>query len=203
MNFSKIHRFNAIFIGAFATFHLVNHLIGLMGPSASISFMKVFRYVYRNPIIEPILISAFVLQIFLGLVLIFKNGWPRDFWAKLQSASGLILVLFIIQHLIARTSVHIKNPHLDTNIFWASSVVSQAPFSYYFIPYYFLGVSALFAHIACAIHYRDASGKNDSIALTIMVFGVCIAGLIILSLLKIDLPFEYQEYLNEFSKNWR
>jgi len=69
-------------------------------------------------------------------------------------ASGAILLLFLVQHVGAALYVRAFLPSIDTNIYWAASVVHSKPLSLYFGPYYFLGVSAVFLHIAAFVAWR-------------------------------------------------
>ncbi len=52
-----------------------------------------------------------------------------------------------------------------TNFYYAAAGMHVAPFQYYFVPYYFLAVAAIFGHIACAMHWllRDKLGKHRAI----------------------------------------
>jgi hypothetical protein len=76
--------------------------------------------------------------------------------------------------------------HLDTNIYFGAAGINLFPFNLFFIPYYFLSITAIFTHIAC-IHYKKAGQylpikmvKNQSI---IIVFtGILLAFLIIMGM---------------------
>ncbi len=65
---------------------------------------------------------------------------------------------------------------LDTTFYWPASVLSGPPFIYYFIPYYFLGVFAVVAHL----------GAGVSAAILPIIAG---------AYFEIDLPQEWIDYL--------
>ena len=53
----KLHRLNACFLGLFLAAHLINHLLVAFSPTAHIAAMHALRVVYRNGIIEPLLLA--------------------------------------------------------------------------------------------------------------------------------------------------
>jgi hypothetical protein len=107
------------------------------------------RTIYQNRIIEPILISCFGFQAISGILLFFRlRKQPKKSTSdKVQMYSGLILGLFIIQHISATIGQRIQF-EFDTNFYFAANVVLKWPLKLYFIPYYFLGVFTLGLHIA-------------------------------------------------------
>ena len=42
---------------------------------------------------------------------------------------------------------------LDINFFFAAAGLNIAPFQWFFLPYYALGVTAFVTHVVCALHY--------------------------------------------------
>ena len=51
---------------------------------------------------------------------------------------------------------------LDNNIFYGIAGFYTSPFNLYFIPYYFLGVVAIFVHVACAVHWLSRNGIAEA-----------------------------------------
>ena len=90
-------------------------------------------------------------------------------------------------------------PEIDTNIFWAASVVSRAGFAAYFAPYYLIGVSALFIHLAAFIALRK---RRRHLAAIVALLGCAFSLAIVLGLLgffdPVILPPEYEAYLDNF-----
>jgi hypothetical protein len=95
-------------------------------------------------------------------------------------------------------------PQLDTNFYWAASVVQAKPLGWYFLPYYALAILAVFSHAAAAIHFGWPSCKR--IAAAVLTFGAVLAIAIPASLVgmfyPVNLPQEYLQYMREFYPSW-
>ncbi len=191
----SLHRVTAMLLAAFIAAHLGNHLLIFAGAEWHIWGMEALRGIYRNPIIEPLLLAAFVSQIAFGLRLLWQRGWPRRFWPRLQIVSGGFLAFFLVQHIGATLLTRMVFDTIDTNTYWAAAVVSRAPFQWYFAPYYILGVAALFAHMAVVLHRRPA---QRMIAWVVLLAGP-VAGLaIVKGLMAVELPAAYHAYLDDY-----
>ena len=203
MTAHKLHRWNAVFLCIFIALHFVTHLSGVFGVEAYNSVQKTMRYVYRNPVIEPFVLLSAVLQIGWGALLLGRK--IREKWAHIQVISGAIFLFFITEHLIALVLARWVDGY-DTNFYWPASVMNGAPFTWYFFPYYFLGVSSLFVHLGCACRlmllrstyrqYADTGFWAPSVA------GIAMALVINFTLLggffEIQLPDEWVTYLRRF-----
>ncbi|PHS29274.1 MAG: hypothetical protein COA85_00970 [Robiginitomaculum sp.] len=157
------HKISALILFAFIITHLFNHLSGLFGIEAYNAVQKLFRVVYRFPLIEVILLVVIVQQLFLGGILLFRSlrrARPQGFWEWAQVLSGGIFLFFMVEHLYALVMARLVFI-LDTNFSWPASVMSGPPFTYYFIPYYFLGVFALLTHIGCGMRYWPMDAGKD------------------------------------------
>lgn len=207
MNIKKIHRINGAFLAVFVVLHMATHLSGLLGVDAYFATQNVLRHLYQNIVVEPILLTSFVVQIGFGVRLVatsFKRKMAEK-WARRQAISGLIFLFFISQHLIAM-SVTRWVDGLDTTFFWPASVMSGSPFYWYFAPYYFLGVSAMFVHLGCAARLHLLRRKSRSAAQStfwaITSVGIAIAVLIDMTLLgafyDITIPEQWLAYLQKF-----
>ncbi len=62
MKLRTLHRSSALLIGVFAIAHITNHLVSLMGIPSHIAFMEVARHVYRQPMLEGLLLLCVVFQ---------------------------------------------------------------------------------------------------------------------------------------------
>ena len=199
MTFRKAHALSAVIIAAFVFVHLANHLAGLAGATTHIAFMEAARSVYRLRVIELTLLGCVAFQIVSGLTL-FVRGWTQRHglvpW--LQATSGLFLALFLSIHvgavLFGRAVLN-----LDTNFYFAAAGFHVAPFQYFFAPYYFLGVVALFIHVACAAYWRSQSCPRVARILIVAVpsaIGVMVSLLIVLSLagalFPVEVPVDYK-----------
>lgn len=171
------HRASAAVLAAFLGAHLLNHIAGLWGIAAHLAFMEKARLVYRSPVLEPLLLAAVLVQIVTGVEQV-RAGWGtrRGLWPRLQVTSGLYLAFFLANHtfwvLVARLGYG-----LDSNFYLAATFLTVAPLPILFAPYYALGVFALFAHLACAAHFRIHGRLGDRIARMLVGSGAVIAGI--------------------------
>ena len=196
----KLHRASACVIGAYVAVHLFNHLLALRSVEAHIQFMESFRHIYRNPFVEVLLLACVTFQVGSGIYFI-KNRWGQrhGFFERVQALSGGYLAFFLLVHvgavLFGRAALD-----LDTNFYYAAAGMHVPPFQYYFVPYYFLAVVAIFGHIACAVHWltRDnLSGQTRNyFAYTILAVGIMVATLIVAAFAgafyEIKVPQEYR-----------
>jgi hypothetical protein len=191
MNLHKIHRFSAIIIVIYDFMHIVNHLFGLISIEAHIAFMEKMRLIYRFPVIEALLITAVALQIFSGFNFVVR-GWKQrqGFISWVQAISGAYLIFFLLNH-IAAVLVGRNIFHLDTNFFFAAAGFSVPPFQFFFAPYYFLAVLALFVHLGCVLYWQLPANSFTTRILAISLpssLGLVISLLIVLSLSGIFYP---------------
>lgn len=126
-------------------------------------------------------------------------GQRHGFFDRVQAFSGGYLAYFLAVHvgavLFGRTVLN-----LDTNFYYAAVGMHVSPFQYYFVPYYFLAVVAIFGHIACAIHWLTRDNLNQAtrsyVGYTVLVMGVVTATLIVAAFAgvfyDIDVPQKYQ-----------
>jgi len=194
-----LHRTSAVLIAAFALLHLANHLVLLAGVPAHIAFMKAARIVYRQPWVEVPLLLCVAFQVGSGLWLVVR-GWKhgRGAVARLQALSGAILAFFLLIHVGAVLSGRVLLD-LDTNLYFAVAGFYVPPFQFFFWPYYFLAVLALFAHLGCAAwrHLSKAPPRSRRLALALpLLVGSVVSLLIVLSLAgkiqPVEVPAEYK-----------
>jgi hypothetical protein len=154
MTLRKFHALSAILIAAFACLHIANHLVGLSGADRHIAFMELARSIYRLPLVEFALLTCVAFQIVSGLTFVVR-GWKQRHglipW--LQAISGAYLSFFLVVHvsavLFGRAMLS-----LDTNFYFAAAGFHVTPFQFFFAPYYFLAVVALFTHLGCAAYWQ-------------------------------------------------
>lgn len=196
----KMHRVSAMLIGAYVLIHLLNHVIALNGIASHQAFMAGFRHVYRQQAIEALLLTCLAFQVCSGLFFVARRwGQRAGIFDVLQAASGAYLAFFMLVHVFAvlygRAALG-----LDTDFFYAAAGLRIAPMQAFFMPYYFLGVSAFVAHIACAFHYlsrdRLAAPARNAIGYTIGAAGLLLAGLIVATFsgafYSVEIPLAYQ-----------
>jgi hypothetical protein len=196
MRLRALHRTSALMVTAFACVHIVNHLTALFGVASHLAFMDSARAVYRQPIVEGILLLCVAFQVVSGLCLIARR-WKqlRGLIAWLQAIAGAYLSLFLSAHvgaiLFGRTVLD-----LDTNFYFAAAGLHVPPYPFFFAPYYFLALLALFTHLGSAA-YRRMHAKARATGMLAMVFAVLIGSvvslLVVLSLAGTLQPFEVPE----------
>tara|TARA_R110000868_G_scaffold411745_1_gene708506 strand:- start:561 stop:1175 length:615 start_codon:yes stop_codon:yes gene_type:complete len=174
----KTHYISGIAITLFVTAHLFNHIYSLFGADFHVALMNNFRIVYRNIIIESILIIAVGIQIVSGLILFSKKRKSAtNFFEKLQIWSGFYLALFFVIHLSAVfTGRYILN--LDTNFYFGVAGLNTFPLYFFFVPYYGFAILSFFSHIA-GIHYKKVSNHHFGFSPRKQSIGIIIFGLFV------------------------
>lgn len=200
------HALSALILSTFAFMHIGNHLMAVNGADAHTAFLNGARQIYRQPFIEAVLVLSVAFQICSGLALFFRGASVRnsfkgrDAWiAKIQAVSGIYLAVFLSIH-VAAIFVGRHAFHLNTNFYFAAAGFHVMPFPFFFAPYYFFAVLAIFIHLACAGYWHiPASVSNRwrmTAFITPIVFGTAVAMVIVLCLAGILIPLQMPaEYL--------
>lgn len=187
-----IHYYSGVTLAIFVGIHLLNHALILHSSEWHINFMNAVRKVYRNPVIETLLLLAVGIQIVTGIYLV-NNKWSlvESLFDFLHIASGLYMSLFLIIHVSAVLMGRYKLG-VDTNLYFGVGYMNVSPQRYFFIPYYSLAITSFFVHMAC-IHKIKMSeyvtlstAQNQSIG--IMVLGVIFTVLIITKMAHLQFP---------------
>ncbi len=144
-----LHRITGIVVSIFIVAHLFNHLTAWFGIETHQYILEKLRQVYRIPVLEFILVISFFFQAFSGFRMCY-HIWKKEQKTKvekIQMYSGILLGLFIIQHIPATIGQRWYY-EFDTNFYFASRVVLEQPLYFYFVPYYFIGIMAFAFHLA-------------------------------------------------------
>ena len=143
-----------LLLAVFIVPHLSNHALGIFGFDVHRRLMHVLRLVYRNPLVQPVLLVLFLFQAISGLVLLrSKMAQRSDFWLTLQIASAAYLLIFIPTHI---NSVFTLARYFgtETDYAWAvgapTGLLADA-WDIRLLPHYSLAVFLLIAHCACAM----------------------------------------------------
>ena len=196
----KLHRMSALFIVTFILFHLINHSFVLVGIQQHIDVMDALRAVYRNVVFEGVLFLCLVFQVCSGVYFVWKRRGQRiGFFEKAQAISGLYLAYFLINHVVAVLFGRVS-AGLDTNIYYGIAGFHVSPFQFYFVPYYFLAVVAIFVHLAAAFNWLSRNNIADvyreRLAYSIIAMGVVISVTLMLGFsgvfYEITIPPEYR-----------
>lgn len=185
MTLRRLHASSAALLGGYAAAHVANHLAGLAGIDAHVAVMRALRTVYRAPAVEAVLLAAAAFQAGSGLAMV-ARGWRgrRGVVAWVQAGSGAYLALFLSFHLGAVLAGRAAL-HLDTNFYFAAAGLHAPAFRYFFAPYYFLAVLALFTHAGCALHWRVPEHRPRARLLAVAIpaaIGSVVALLLVLML---------------------
>lgn len=197
MRLRRWHAVSAVVVAVYATLHVANHLFGLAGVSSHLRFMEGARSIYRSRLIEPVLLACVAFQVASGLTL-FVRGWKqrRGAVAWLQAICGAYLAAFLLIHVTAVWFGRLAL-ELDTNFYFAAAGFHVPPFQFFFAPYYFLAIAALFTHLGCAAYWHMPLARNRALVVAVpLALGVAVAALIVLALAgalyPIDIPAEYK-----------
>jgi len=204
----RIHRLSGFVVLSFLMLHLSHHLSGIFGVEFYNGLQKKLRLIYRNPLVEPLIIGAVITQLSVGVVLWVKSLMrqrPRGFWPWVQIISGSLIFFTVGEHLIALYFARIDQG-LDTTFYWPLSVMDGPPFIYYFAPYYFLMVASVFAHAGAGLRYILMDRGREKLA-NLVGIGFIISGLgagVMIDLIlaqvffAVELPEEWIDYLRRF-----
>lgn len=195
----RLHYISGLIITLFIGLHLVNHIASVFGPDVHITFMNEFRLVYRNVIIETILLLVVFTQIITGIKLFFsKNKLGISYYQKWQIWSGIYLAFFLIIH-VGAVMIGRSFLNLDTNFYFGVAGLNTFPFNVFFIPYYGFAILSFFGHVA-AIHNQKM--KRPIFGLTvdyqsrlIIISGIILSIIILYGLTNgftgVEIPKEY------------
>ena len=179
---SRFHRASALLLLAFGVAHIGNHLAAVQSLSAHVTVQNALRIVYRQPIIEVVIVIAALLQVWTGWMLISRAGWQRSTRLRnTQVLAGAFLGMFFLSHL---TGVFISGrlvQHADTTFAWATggpAGLLSNPRSPQMIPYYSLAVLALFLHAGAASRWSLAPAVGQPLAQKIG-YAVIVLGMIV------------------------
>ncbi|MBO9733014.1 MAG: hypothetical protein J7623_30515 [Chitinophaga sp.] len=193
----QLHYISGITLSVFIGVHLFNHLLALAGPDAHIGLMEKLRKVYRQPVIETILLLSVLTQVISGARLLF-NQQKKTISESIQIWSGMYLSFFLTVHVSAVIAGRLVE-HLDTNFYFAGAGLNLYPATLFFIPYYFLSVCAISLHIA-SLHYLKTKSKWS--ACTIGTVGIIASVLIMIGYTHCfnwwEIPLEYRAFISKY-----
>lgn len=190
----NIHRLLGRLLAAFLVLHFLTHLSALFGPDVHIKTLSIAQMVYRNSVVEPLLLIAIITQVGAGVRLFFqrRHAAQRNVWSRIQLMSGLYLAVFFLVH----TSAALYTRHfgnLETNFWWASGTLVHPLLKFGFFPYYFLGLLAAFAHVASGLYRRSLNAAR-----TVLFCGTMTSVVIVMTFggafYRVDAKPEYRAY---------
>lgn len=140
----------AVLLLIFITAHLLNHALANFGGQVHLDVMKQLRVFYRHPLVEPLLISLFGLQIISGLYLVNKHLKKKgSVYNTLQIVTGLMVFVFLSSHLMAIFILGRWYAGIDTNWDWLvyPPGLLNDVWNVRLVTHYIAGVAALIIHL--------------------------------------------------------
>lgn len=179
-----------VFIGP----HIVNHLAGFWNGPVHIEVMNAVRHVYRDDVVQPMLLALIGFQILSGTALVQRRmRMPSDLLGTVQTMSGVYVGIYFLAHMTAVFAA--RDAGTDTNWDWLtrpnnSMLVSLS--SLRLIAHYWVGPIAIFTHVACGLRMvmlqRDISpARANRLALALITVGVAVSSVILLALLNVHI----------------
>jgi len=174
--------------------HIGNHLAGFWSGSVHIAIMNVVRRVYRNDIVQPVLLALIGFQILSGTALVRRRmRMPSDILGTVQTMSAVFVGVYFLAHMTAVFAT--RHAGTDTNWIWLtrpndSMLVSLSNLR--LIAHYWVGPIAIVAHVACGLRMvllqRDISpATTNRIALALITAGVVTSSIILAALLNVHI----------------
>src|SRR5215475_2601311 len=171
--------------------HIGNHLAGFWNGPVHIEIMNAVRRVYRDDIVQPMLLALIGFQILTGTVLVRRRmKMPSDFIGTIQTMSGVYVGVYFLAHMTAVFAARYAGT--DTNWSWLtrphdSMLVSLSNLR--LIAHYWVGPIAIITHVACGLRMvllqHDISPPSaNHLALALITVGVIASSVILLALLN-------------------
>jgi hypothetical protein len=142
-------------VAIFLILHLANHLTFILGPDTYRAVMKGVRHVYRQEVLQPLLVALLLFQVGSGLYLATRAvAQPMDRFRTFQIASGIFLAAYVLGHM---NSVFVyARLYLGIDSDWAFATGAPAglvkdAWNIRLVPHYGLGVFFVLSHLAAGV----------------------------------------------------
>jgi hypothetical protein len=174
--------------------HIGNHLAGFWSGSVHIAMMNVVRRIYRDDIVQPILLALIGFQILSGTALVRRRmRMPSDFFGTVQTMCGVYIGVYFLAHMTAVFAA--RHAGTDTNWSWLTRPNDSLLFSLFklrLIAHYWVGPVAIVTHVTCGLRWvllqRDISPATaNRIAWALITAGVVASSIILLALLNVHI----------------
>jgi hypothetical protein len=174
--------------------HIGNHLAGFWSGAVHTEIMNAARRVYRDDIVQPILLALIGFQILSGIVLVrSKMTMPSDIFGTVQTMCGAYIGVYFLAHMTAVFAA--RHADIDTNWAWLTrpnnSMLGSLS-NLRLIAHYWAGPIAIVAHVACGLRavllqHDVSTATAGRLALALITAGVVAASLIIAALLNVHI----------------
>ena len=174
--------------------HIGNHLAGFWSGSVHTEIMNAARRVYRDDIVQPVLLALIGFQILSGIVLVrSKMRMRSDFFGTVQAMFGAYIGVYFLAHMTAVFAARYAD--VDTNWAWLTrqniSMLSSLS-NLRLIAHYWVGPIAIVAHVASGLRavllQHDVSTPTaNRLMLALVTLGVVASSLILAALLNVHI----------------
>jgi hypothetical protein len=174
--------------------HIGNHLAGFWSGPVHIAIMNVVRRVYRDDIVQPVLLALIGFQILSGTIMVRRRmRMPSDIFVTVQTMCGAYIGVYFLAHITAVFAA--RHAEIDTNWAWLTrpnDSLLASLFKLRLIAHYWVGPIAIVAHVACGLRWvllqHDISPATaNRIAWALITVGLVASSLIILALLNVHI----------------
>jgi hypothetical protein len=174
--------------------HIVNHVAGFWNGPTHIEIMNAVRHLYRDDIVQPMLLALIGFQILSGTALVRRRmRMPSDWLGTVQTMSGVYVGVYFLAHMTAVFAA--RHAGTDTNWTWLtrpnnSMLVSLS--SLRLIAHYWVGPVAIVAHVACGLRmvllqHDTSPATANRLALALITAGVVASSVILVALLNVHI----------------
>ena len=139
-------------IAIFLAMHLANHLTFVLGPATYREVTKAVRHVYRQEVLQPLLVALFLFQVGSGIYLATRaTAEPTDRFRTFQIGSGIFLAAYVLGHM---NSVFVfARLYLGIDSDWGFATGAPAglikdAWNIRLVPHYGLGLFFVLSHLA-------------------------------------------------------
>jgi hypothetical protein len=174
--------------------HIGNHLAGFWNGSVHIEIMNAARHVYRDDIVQPILLALIGFQILSGTALVRRRmRMPSDILGTVQTMCGVYIGVYFLAHMTAVFAA--RHAGIDTNWTWLTrqnnSMIGSLS-NLRLIAHYWMGPIAIVAHVACGLRMvllqHDISpAMANRLALALITAGAVASSVILVALLNVHI----------------
>jgi hypothetical protein len=174
--------------------HIGNHLAGFWNGSVHIEIMNAARHVYRDDIVQPILLALIGFQILSGTALVRRRmRMPSDILGTVQTMCGVYIGVYFLAHMTAVFAA--RHAGIDTNWTWLTrqnnSMIGSLS-NLRLIAHYWMGPIAIVAHVACGLRMvllqHDISpAMANRLALALITAGAVASSVIMVALLNVHI----------------
>lgn len=172
----------ACIIVVFLSLHLTNHLFFVEGRDEYMVVMKLFRHVYREVVVQPIVVALLLFQVVSGLYLaIRRSSAAMDSFRAFQVGSGVYLAFYIVGHLDSVFIYARTFSNIDSDWGFATGAPTgliKDAWNIRLVPHYGLAVFFVLAHLFSGLRIvMLANGISQRIADRVMIGGSSVAAL--------------------------